>query len=474
LVDDLRRIDRGAAWTLVGNLLNILPALLELVLLRKFGLEVWGEFLAAQAVVLVAGRVTCLGMDKSMLWYLPNMARSGRGVRRPAWGAALIVAMVGSLVAALVAWPLLRVVLPRETELDLARCVVLAIPFFSASEVFIGALQGVQKFHYRPLLRDLGASAFLAPVALGLSLLFSVGPVSLGIGFLAGHIGITALSAYFWSRESRDSRDGPLVPKRALLAYGLPVWLADSVNSAGLRASVLLLSRVAAPGVVGAFGVIQSIWQTASLARRAFETPLVALTASNSASRDEVSALYRKVVERVLLWQIPILLVAAAGGGTILHLISPHLGSASEHWGLLTMIVCTFVASGPALGQQVLAGLGNAPRILYNNLFGTISTIFFLWLLTPRLGLIGACFAQGLATIATALLGAVQIRKFAALPAFPGRYHGIVAITFACTVACTAAWTRFSRTGFPWPAWILGAALISVWASIAPRNLRSA
>ena len=473
-VEDLRRIDRGAAWTLVGNLLNILPALLELVLLRKFGLGIWGEFLAAQAVVLVAGRVTCFGLDKAMLWYLPNMAKSGRGVRRPAWGAAMIVASVGSVVAAMAAWPLLRMILPRETDLDLARCVILAIPFFSASEVFIGALQGVQKFHYRPLLRDLGASAFLAPVALGLSLLFSVGPVSLGIGFLFGHVSIAALSAFFWSRESNDSRHGPFIPSKALLKYGLPVWIAESVNSAGMRASVLLLSRVAAPGVVGAFGVIQSIWQTAALARRAFETPLVALTASLSGSRENVSNLYRKVVERVLLWQIPIVFLAASAGGTILHLISPHLGGAPEHWGLLWLIACSFVASGPALGQQVLAGLGHSPRILYNSMFGTVSTILLLWLLTPRLGLIGACIAQGLASIATTLLGAVQLRKFAALPAFPGFYHRILALTLVPAAVCTASWAIFSRTGLPWPAWILGAILVAVWATIAPRHLRAA
>jgi O-antigen/teichoic acid export membrane protein len=297
--------------------------------------------------------------------------------------------------------------------------------------------------------------------------------VSLGIGFLVGHFSIAVLSAWFWSRESRDSRHGPLVPSRALLKYGFPIWMADSVNSAGLRASVLLLSRVAAPGVVGAFGVIQSIWQTAALARRAFETPLVALTASLSASREEVSHLYRKVVQRVLLWQIPIVLVAASAGGTILHLISPHLGSAAQHWGLLTMVVCSFIASGPALGQQVLAGLGHSPRILFNNLFGALSTIFFLWMLTPHLGLIGACFAQGLATLATALMGAFQIRKFAALPAFPGRYHRIVSMTLIFAAACSAAWALFSRTGLPWPAWILGIALVSVWASMAPRYLRA-
>lgn len=472
-MNELRRIDRGAAWTLVGNILNILPALLELVLLRKFGLEIWGEFLAAQAVVLVAGRMTCLGLDKAMLWYLPNMSKEGRGVRRPAWGAASIAALAGCLVALLLAWPLLPVILPRETQLSLARWVVLAIPFYSASEVFIGALQGVQKFHYRPLLRDLGASAFLAPVALGLSFISSIGPTSLGIGFLFGHFSIALLSAWFWSRESRDSRHGPLIPSPALLRYGFPIWMADSVNALGLRASVLLLSRVATPGVVGALGVIQSVWQTVSLARRAFETPLVALTASISTARSEVAALYRKVVHRVLLWQIPLVIFAASAGGTLLHLISPGLGSVQHHGGLLILIACSFVASGPALGQPVLAGLGHSPRILFNNLSGTLTAIVFLWILTPHLGLLGACLAQGIATLVPASLGAMQIRKFAAMPAFPGRYHAITFLTLLAAAVCAAIWAWTSRQGLPWPAWILGALLIATWAWLAPRRLRT-
>jgi O-antigen/teichoic acid export membrane protein len=472
-VDELRRIDRGAAWTLVGNIVNAVPALLELALLRKFGLSIWGEFLAAQAVVMVGGRVSCLGLDKSMLWYLPGMAREGRGIRRPAWGAALIAALVGSAAAMLFAWPLLRWVLPRETELGLARLVVLAIPFFCASEVFIGALQGVQKFHYRPLLRDLGASAFFAPVALGLSLFFSVGPISLGMGFLAGHFTIALLSAWFWSRESRDSKHGPLVPTRALVRYTGPVWLADSVNSAGMRATVLMLSRVAAPGVVGAFGVMQSILETTSLARRAFETPLVTLVASIRNSLPEVSVLYRKVVHRALLWQTPLVLAVASAGGTILHLISPHLGGDREHWGLLCMIACYFIATGPALGQQVLAGLGNSPRLLFNNLFGTTATISFVWILTPRWGLLGASAAQGLSTLATASVGAYQLRKHAKLPGFPGSYRTVVATTLLFAALSAVAWTFFSRSGFPWPAWVLGVVGIGTWGWFAPRRLRA-
>jgi len=472
-VEELRRIDRGAAWTLVGNVMNAVPALLELVLLRKFGLGIWGEFLAAQAVVMVVGRVSCLGMDKAMLWYLPGLAAVGRGIRRPAWGAVLFASLVGCVGAALFAWPLLRLTLPRASQWGMARLVVLAIPFFTASEVFIGALQGVHKFHYRPLLRDLGASAFFAPVALALSLFFSVGPISLGIGFLAGHFVIAVLSAWFWSRESRDSKHGPLIPSRALLRYGIPVWMADSVNSAGMRATVLILSRVAAPGVVGAFGVMQTILETTSLARRAFEAPLITLVASIRTSLPQVSILYRKVVHRSLLWQTPMVIVAASAGGTILHLISPQLGGASEHWGLLTMIACYFIVTGPALGQQVLAGLGNSPRLLFNNLFGTTATISFLWILTPRWGLVGACAAQGLATLATASVGAYQLRKHAKLPGFPGAYRTVVATTLVYSFVCTAAWAATSRNGLPWPAWILGAIGIGVWGWYAPRRLRA-
>lgn len=467
-MDELRRIDRGAAWTLLGNLLNIAPALLELVLLRKFGLEAWGEFLAAQAIVLVGGRITCLGLDKSMLWHLPNLAKEGRGIRRPAWGAALIAAGFGAVMGLALSGPLLHLALPRQSIPGLAHFVILATPFFSASEVFIGALQGIQKFQYRPLLRDLGASAFFAPIAIAFSFVPGIGAASLGIGFLAGHVLISILSAWFWSRESRDSRHGPLIPTMALVRYSIPIWLADSTNSAGLRAAVLLLSRVAAPGVVGAFGVIQSLWQSATLARRAFETPLVTLTAS-SPDTAEVAHLYGKVVQRVLLWQIPVVFLASTAGGSILHLISPQLGSPSEHLGLAWLVTCSFLASGPAMGQQVLAGLGHSSRIFFNNVFGTLATILFLWLLAPRLGLIGACLAQGGAILATAALGAWQIREFADLPPFPGRYAMALCATLLPAAVGAEMYIHFA---FPWPAWALGAILILVWTATVPGRLK--
>jgi O-antigen/teichoic acid export membrane protein len=468
-VDSLRRIDRGAAWTLVGNLLNIVPTLLELVLLRKYGLEIWGEFLAAQAVVFVAGRVTCLGLDKSMLWYLPTLNRASRGVRRPAWGAAFIAAAFGTSVGLLLAWPLLHFVLPRGTQSGLAQWVLLAIPFFSASEVFIGALQGIQKFHYRPLLRDLGASAFLAPVALSLSFVPGIGARSLGIGFFVGHASIAILSAWFWSKESSQSRHGPLVPTASLMRYTLPIWLADSASSASLRASLLLLSRLAAPGVVGAFGVVQMTWQTATLARRAFETPLVALTADSPASA--IETLYRQVVRRVLFWQIPLVILASAAGGDILRLISPRLGTIPEHLGLLWLVSCSFLASGPLMGQQVLAGLGKSMRLLCNNLLGMTATIGLLWLLAPRYGLLGACLAQGGAMLLSSWLGARQIREFAKLPAFPGRYAFALILVLVPATALAMIWCAMTAASkLPWPAWSIGLILVLTWgASISKR-----
>lgn len=466
-MDSLRRIDRGATWTLVGNLLNILPALLELILLRKYGLEIWGGFLAAQAMVLVAGRVTCLGLDRSMLWYLPTLNRGQRGVRRPAWGAALIVFGLGSAVSFLLAWPFLKWILPHETHLDMARWVLLGVPFFAASEVFIGALQGIQKFHYRPLLRDLGASAFLAPIALTLSYVPGVGPQSLGIGFLCGHVMIAAMSAWFWSRESKTSRHGPLVPTRELMRYSFPIWMAESALSASMRASLLLLSHLAAPGVVGAFGVIQMTWQTATLARRAFETPLVALTADSPPS--VIETLYHQVIRRVLVWQIPIVILAASAGGTILHLISPRLGSTAEHLGLAWLVTCSFIATGPLMGQQVLAGMGHSVRLFWNNLMGMLATLVLLWFFVPRFGLLGACLAQGFVILLTALLGSWQVSRFAKLHPFPGRYTSIVATVLLFAMISASLWSSMAKSGLlPWPAWLLGAVLIGVWAFLGP------
>lgn len=471
-MESLRRIDRGATWTLVGNLLNILPALLELVLLRKYGLEIWGEFLAAQAMVLVAGRVTCLGLDKSMLWYLPTLNRAQRGVRRPAWGAAFIAFAIGALAAFLLAGPLARWVLPHGVHLSLARWVLVGVPFFSASEVFIGALQGVQKFHYRPLLRDLGASAFLAPIALTLSFVPGIGPESLGIGFLCGHAIVAGLSAWFWSRESKDSRHGPLVPTRDLVRYSFPIWLADSALSASTRASLLLLSHLATPEVVGAFGVIQMTWQTATLARRAFETPLVALTADSPPGL--IESLYHQVIRRVLIWQIPVLLLAACAGGTILHLISPRLGSVHEHLGLAWLVACSFIATGPMMGQQVLAGLGHSARLFSNSLFGLAASLGLLWIFVPRMGLLGACLAQGVVVLLTSLMGSWQVRRFAKLHPFPGPYATIVAGVLACSAAGTVLWcTMTNAGGLPWPAWALGLALVLAWVIRLARAPRS-
>jgi len=349
------------------------------------------------------------------------------------------------------------------------RWTLLATPLFSTSEVLIGALQGVQKFHYRPLLRDLGASAFFAPIALGLSFVPLLGPKALGIGFAAGHGAIALLSAWFWARESRDSSRGPLLPKPELFRYALPLWLADSVNSAGLRAAVLLMARFAAPGTVAAFGIVQNIWQTANLARRAFETPLASLTAS-SATTEDVEFLFRKVVRRVLLWQMPLVMLAAAAGGSLLHLISPQLGTSQEHFGLALLIASTYVITGPSLGQQVLAGLGHSPRLFFGSLLSTVLNIALLFLLTPRYGLVGACVSQAGVAIGGATLGAFQLRRFARLSPFPRPYWRTLGICLLPSVAGVAMY--YAQPDLPWMAWSLGIVSTAIWAILVPARLK--
>jgi O-antigen/teichoic acid export membrane protein len=472
-VENLDRLDRGAAWTVVGNLLNILPALLELVLLRKFGLGIWGEFLTAQAVVLVAGRVSCLGLDKGLLWFLPT--QRGHGLRNPAFGAALQAFAVGTVLALALAFPLMQLSLPRSSDMGLGRFVILAIPFFAASEVLIGALQGIQRFHYRPLLRDLGVSAFLAPIALGLAIAGNIGPVSLGIGFLAGHFLILSISVYAWMKETNDLRGGSLLPPKALTKYSGPIWLAESVNSANQRVTVLLLSRFAASSVVGAFGVISMVWQVATMMRRAFETPLVTITASSSPG--EIRDLYKKVVQRVLVWQFPVVIALAAGGGSILRLISPGLGSIEHHLGLLAMVVCSYLASGPWMAQQILAGLGDSKRLLFSYSLGALIGIVLLVALAPHLGIVGAGLAQGGAVIASGLFSAWQVKRYANLPGYPDGYLPKMGWTLVAASACTGAWLLRVDDDSPWrawPAWLLGLGVICAWLFIRKpfRNLR--
>jgi O-antigen/teichoic acid export membrane protein len=351
--------------------------------------------------------------------------------------------------------------LPKSSDLGLGKFVILAIPFFAASEVLIGALQGIQRFHYRPLLRDLGVSAFLAPIALGLTTVGNIGPISLGIGFLAGHFLILSISVYAWTKETSDLRGGSLLPPRILTKYSAPIWLAESVNSANQRVTVLLLSRFAASSVVGAFGVISMVWQVATMMRRAFETPLVTITASSSSG--EIRDLYKKVVQRVLVWQFPVVIALAAGGGSILRLISPGLGSVEHHLGLLAMVVCSYLASGPWMAQQILAGLGDSKRLLYSYALGALIGIVLLVALAPHLGIVGAGMAQGGAVIASGLLSAWQVKRYADLPGYPDGYLPTMGWTLMIASACTAAWLLRAESDSPWhawPAWLLGLGVI--------------
>ena len=72
IAEDARELRRGVLTAYLGYVLKLGMPLLIALATRAYGAERWGRFVAAQAIVLLAARVCLFGLDKGLLWFVPQ------------------------------------------------------------------------------------------------------------------------------------------------------------------------------------------------------------------------------------------------------------------------------------------------------------------------------------------------------------------------------------------------------------------
>lgn len=170
-----RRLLSGVAWNALGRGLPLLLALLLTpVLVHQLGLDRWGIFTLALALVGVFG-ILDLGVGPALTRALSERMGTGRTDDQAALvGAALAVLLGLSLVGAAVAWwlvgPLVTRVLNVPTELQAEaiaamRVLVVAAPLVVMNAALWGVLAAHQKFRAANLVTiPVGIFYYLGPV----------------------------------------------------------------------------------------------------------------------------------------------------------------------------------------------------------------------------------------------------------------------------------------------------------------------
>jgi O-antigen/teichoic acid export membrane protein len=399
----LRRATRVQALSLVLRAGQ--PVLLAFAT-RVHGLAAFGAFIAAQAAVFVAARVALLGLDRALLVTAPSLAREGRGVPL---GRALAIVTGTSVVGACVVAAFIEASVPTADAAFIAIASVAVLPVAVvelASQVTIGR----GRFASAMLIRDV-----LAPL-LSISLVFlpswSRGDarayvVSFVVAMSAASF---ALLAPLCLDPSIALHPGRALPTR-VIRVGRGALIADGVATAAQRLDVAVLALVAAPALVGAYGVLMQFANTLRALRAGLEPEVqrrVAEADATAGVRVRTAGVRREALRATLRLQLPVAFAFVVFRERALGFFGVHGDAAEVALCVLTVghVASTFVAFEVA----VLHGRGRGLEVAFVLTLGAALQLALFFSLVPQYGVVGAAFASAIAVNVPGLVGAYRRR----------------------------------------------------------------
>lgn len=392
---------------------------------RVHGLAAFGAYLAAQAAIFVAARVALLGLDRALLVTAPSLARDGRGV--PLGRALVCVAAASTVGASLVAMFLLVCV--RDVDASFVATASIAVVPVAVVELASQVTIARGRFAMATLIRDVVAP--LVAIALVFVPVWTQGDahayvVSFAIAMTAAAF---ALLAPLCLDPAIDLRVGRALPSR-VIRVGRGALVADGVATASQRLDVAVLALVAAPALVGAYGVLMQFANTLRAFRTGLEPEVqrrVAESDVRAGARVRTTNVRREALRATLALQIPVAIVFLVFRRASLGFFGVSGGAAELALGVLVAghVVSTLVAFEVA----VLHGRGRGLDVALVLTLGAVIQVSLFFALVPPYGIVGAACASAIAALVPGLVGSRrrQAHERAGVPRPVPTSHGEVA-----------------------------------------------
>lgn len=412
---DKQFLSRGTRLTVLGMIGGNIAPVLVVLLARTFPPSVFGLYVSVQLLVLTASKLTSLGLDRGLAWYVaanekaPDVARAA--IAAATRWVVLIASAVVAAVGAGAALGGLSVLgdFPEDEALFVLACFA-ALPAWSVLYVHAGALEGAKRPEFRVLVNQTLVFA-LAP-ALALALYFlGLDKWSLPSGLVASNVIGAALVCRATHRVvgavpygSRPALD------RALLRYSLPLSLNELLAGVLQRADLWMILYFLGPAPAAVYAVMSTLTAGVRAVRQSYDQLLIPVVGSmEPGARHRLPEVFSFAAHRITIIQLavavgvlffPAELMSIAGRD---YVIEPQA---------LSILLAAQVVQGlGGLAGTVVLGLGHSRPLLVSSGVALVINVALNAILIPRQGIVGAALAT---TIAVAMSGVflvvVQVR----------------------------------------------------------------
>lgn len=407
---------RGAQATALGFAARFGARLLYLFVAgRLFGVEAFGAYVLAVALVEIAVSVGGLGTKKILFQLLDDDRSDGsRPVIHVVLDAALLVTgasafLAGAMMAA--AYFLPAALLPPAT----ATALLLLAPMVAGQallDLFLAATRWKHAIRYEVVGRSLVEPYVLVGAAL-FAFYAGFGGQGLIIGYWCGTLAALGYAIAGARRHYGPFKVASYRPARATLAATLrsaaPNTASDLLNALYTRVDLYLVGILLGIAPAGIYGMARQLAVPIRQVRQSFDgllIPLVARTLTVRGSRATGTAL-ASATRLILAIQLPILLALFAIGAPLLDWFGP--GFAAGYWALVALATAEAIQAAFSIGDLMFVYL--KPKTgLYVTLASILLGVVAALILIPWLGISGGGVSVLIAYAVRAAIRGVLLR----------------------------------------------------------------
>lgn len=409
LRSDKKYLIKGSILNLLGLILRNISPVLVILLARLFPKEVFGAYISIQLFTLTASRLLVMGLDKGLLWYIPQNLKQGR---LPHNGLAQVTLLTH--LVAFSAWTLasiglfgggynaivqLKPVIPWFIVL----CLFSVVPYMT-QHCFAAALEGLRLPEYRLFINQF-LTTTLGPICTIVLYYAGIGDMSLAIGFTTANIFGALLLLVLVNRHFPNVRWTETKPlDRNLFDYSWPLGISEAIAGILLRVDLWMVFFLLGPSDAAIYAIMLTLSNGVKGIRQNFDPLIVPIV---SKMKDDhktynLKEIYSYAINMVTCIQILVAITVLFFSAEIMSLAGKSYTMQPQ--ALSILLVGNLINGFLGLNGQVIMGLGKTHVILYLNVLALTLNIILNFLLIPYMGISGAATATVLAYLIQCLI----------------------------------------------------------------------
>ncbi len=443
---DLATLAKGGRTNLFGFMLRLAARLPFLFIAgRWYGAETLGRFASALVIVELTSLVCTIGEKRGLAQRLSE----GGGDENHLVTDGLVLAAAAGALAALLLWLVPAPLFPSGAYTAIDRLIVLAIPALALTEILLAA----QAYRY-DIAATVRARAIVEPWTISIMagvFAFTNTTSGLSLAYLISVFAALATAVWPFVRSYGWPRGWRPAPARLgqLIARGMPLAAADTIEWGTRRLDIFILGLFAAPSAVGIYYVAQQVASLPQRLKMSFD-PILGPVLTRKLKEKDYAAIARQVCQ-VGFWitaaQLGVALALGIPGAGVMGLIGPEFVGGNGALNLL--LLAEVVAATAVVSEAALIYLARLRNLVIS--IGTIvlQVVFTVGgiLLVKHLGLndkFAAAAAAGglmLALAFTSIAKSLVLARILGQPVNNWRWSLVVAAIPALAVGAAA--TRF-------------------------------